>query len=82
MLFSKENSMNDKLRQYVRRIMLENGLTVMGVAEGSGGLISTDLLDDIRQARAANLSSSEVEGLAKGLGQPVDDLRAVITTPD
>ncbi|HEX8846550.1 MAG TPA: hypothetical protein VF791_18020 [Pyrinomonadaceae bacterium] len=71
--------MNNKLRQYVRRIMLEKGLTVMAVAEGSDGQLTTDLLDDIRQARAANLSSSEVEGLAKGLGQPVDEVRAAIT---
>ena len=74
--------MNEKLREYVRRIMQEKGLTVMEVAESSDGQLSTDLLDDIRQARVEDLSSSELEGLAKGLGQSVEELRAVMdTTP-
>jgi hypothetical protein len=73
--------MNAKLREHVRRVMQERGLTVYRVAQGSGGRLSTDRLDDIRQARAENLSDSEMEGLAKGLGESADYLRSLIDTP-
>lgn len=56
--------------------MKEKGLTVMEVAEGSGGRISPELLDDIRQGDVTNLTGSQVEALAKGLGQSQDDVRA------
>lgn len=70
--------MNDKLRQYVRRIMQENGFTVMGVSEASGGQLTTELLDDIRQGEVESLSEDEVKALARGLGQSEDTVRAVV----
>jgi hypothetical protein len=74
--------MTQKLRQYVRRVMQEKGLTVMEVADGSDGEISTDLLDNIRQGVAKDLSDDEVKGLAKGLGQPEEDVRSVMIMPE
>lgn len=73
--------MSVELRPYVRRIMQENGLTVMGVSESSGGQISPELLDDIRQGAVKSLSDIQVQGLARGLGQSEDDVRAVLVTP-
>lgn len=73
--------MSEQLRPYVRRIMQEKGLTIMEVAEGSGGDMSPELLDDIRQGDVKDLSDSQVKALASGLGQSEDDVRAVLVTP-
>jgi len=70
--------MSEMLRPYVRRVMQEKGLTVMGVAEDSDGLMSTELLDDIRQGDVKLLSDSQVTGLAKGLQESEDHVRAVL----
>lgn len=72
--------MSDELRKYVRRIMQEKGLTVMGVAEGSNGQMSPELLDDIRQGDVQTISDSQVKGLANGLRQSEDDLRALLNS--
>ena len=70
--------MSEMLRPYVRRVMQEKGLTIMGVAKESGGLMSTELLDDIRQGDLKDLSDSQVTGLAKGLGESEEHVRAVL----
>lgn len=77
-------SEQEKISDFVRRIIHEKGLSYRKVAEKSGGLITHSTVSDVVNERVINLSSQTISGLAKGLGFPEELILAMVLgdTPD
>ena len=67
---------NNKLQDYVRRLISEKDLNYRQVARRSRGLISHGTVYDIINGRNVNPSLSSLRGLAKGLGVTEEELFA------
>ena len=67
---------NNKLQDYVRRLVSEKDLNYRQVARRSRGLISHGTVYDIISGRNLNPSLSSLRGLTKGLG--VTDRKSVV----
>lgn len=70
---------NNKLQDYVRRLVSEKDLNYRQVARRSRGLISHGTVYDIISGRNTNPSLSALRGLARGLGVTEEELFASAT---
>jgi transcriptional regulator with XRE-family HTH domain len=61
-------TIQEDLSDFVRRVLKEKNLSYRKAAAKSGGLITHSTVSDVVNKRVENLSSTTVEGLARGLG--------------
>ena len=71
------SSEQEKISDYVRRVIRDKGLSYRQVAQNSGGAISHATVSDIINERNRNLSTATLVGIAKGLGVPEEEIFAV-----
>ena len=68
----------EKLSDFVRRIIHEKDLSYRKVAASSGGLITHSTVSDVVNERVSNLSSQSISGLAKGLGVTESEIFSLV----
>ena len=70
--------MRETLQDYVRRIMLEKGLSGYAVERASGEGISQSQVNRIQNGEVTNPSAAKLKALAKGLSVSEAELFAVV----
>lgn len=68
----------ERLSDYVRRVVKEKDLRYRQVAERSGGGISASTVSDIISGRTKEIRSGTISALSRGLGVPQSELMEVI----
>ena len=66
--------MPEKLSAFVRRLILEKGLTHAGVAARSRNLITDGYVRDLISEKTTNPSVAKLKALARGLGVSEDEI--------
>lgn len=69
--------MRETLQEYVRRVMLEKGLSGYTVERDSGSQISQSQVNRIQNGEVSNPSATKLKALAKGLSVSESELFAV-----
>jgi transcriptional regulator with XRE-family HTH domain len=58
----------EKLREYIRKVIEQKGLSVPEIAKQSGGGIKTSYIFDILSGKTKHISVTKLNALALGLG--------------